>query len=69
MIDTGFINEETDVVDEAADSSHVEFSEEDLTPQGRFRSEVLDDPNFVWKLPDKKFLEYHNDVIFMKQSG
>jgi S-DNA-T family DNA segregation ATPase FtsK/SpoIIIE len=28
----------------------------DLTPQGRYRSSVTDDPEFVWKLPNARFL-------------
>ena len=27
-----------------------------LTPQGRFRSAVTDDPNFVWRVPSARFL-------------
>jgi S-DNA-T family DNA segregation ATPase FtsK/SpoIIIE len=31
-------------------------SPEHLTPQGRYRSEVTDSPDFVWELPDPKLL-------------
>ncbi len=30
--------------------------EEALTPQGRFRASVTDDPDFVWRLPSARFL-------------
>src|SRR5207248_8782861 len=30
--------------------------EEDLTPQGRFRASVTDDPDFVWRVPPARFL-------------
>jgi len=30
---------------------------EDLTPQGRYRAAITDDPGFVWKLPDPRFLK------------
>jgi len=29
---------------------------EELTPQGRYRSSVTDDPEFVWRLPSARFL-------------
>jgi S-DNA-T family DNA segregation ATPase FtsK/SpoIIIE len=29
---------------------------EDLTPQGRYRSSVIDDPDFVWRVPGARFL-------------
>ena len=29
----------------------------DLTPQGRLRSHVTDDPSFTWRLPDPRFLK------------
>jgi S-DNA-T family DNA segregation ATPase FtsK/SpoIIIE len=31
-------------------------SEEDLTPQGRYRGSVTDDPDFEWRVPSPKFL-------------
>jgi S-DNA-T family DNA segregation ATPase FtsK/SpoIIIE len=31
-------------------------SAEDLTPQGRYRASVTDDPDFVWKVPGARFL-------------
>jgi DNA segregation ATPase FtsK/SpoIIIE, S-DNA-T family len=33
----------------------------DLTPQGRLRSEVTDDPGFVWHLPDPRFLKVSSE--------
>jgi S-DNA-T family DNA segregation ATPase FtsK/SpoIIIE len=29
----------------------------DLTPQGRYRASITDDPAFVWKVPDGRFLK------------
>ncbi|MBV9606761.1 MAG: DNA translocase FtsK [Solirubrobacterales bacterium] len=29
---------------------------EDLTPQGRYRESITDDPSFVWRLPSARFL-------------
>ncbi len=29
---------------------------EDLTPQGRFRTSITDDPEFVWRVPGSRFL-------------
>src|SRR5690606_33065619 len=29
----------------------------DLTPQGRYRSHVTDDPEFVWQIPDARSLK------------
>jgi DNA segregation ATPase FtsK/SpoIIIE, S-DNA-T family len=29
----------------------------DLTPQGRYRASVTDDPDFVWRVPDPRFLK------------
>ncbi len=31
-------------------------SPEDLTPQGRYRASITDDPNFVWRVPGARFL-------------
>jgi DNA segregation ATPase FtsK/SpoIIIE, S-DNA-T family len=33
-----------------------EVEAEDLTPQGRYRGSVTDDPEFVWKVPSGRFL-------------
>jgi DNA segregation ATPase FtsK/SpoIIIE, S-DNA-T family len=30
--------------------------EEDLTPQGRYRANITDDPSFVWRVPSGRFL-------------
>jgi S-DNA-T family DNA segregation ATPase FtsK/SpoIIIE len=32
------------------------ISAEDLTPQGRYRASVTDDPSFVWRVPGARFL-------------
>ena len=34
----------------------------DLTPQGRLRSEVTDDPGFVWHLPNPRFLKISSEA-------
>ena len=34
---------------------------EDLTPQGRYRAAITDDPGFVWTLPDARFLKRSKD--------
>ena len=33
-----------------------EVSAEDLTPQGRYRAAITDDPEFVWRVPGTRFL-------------
>jgi S-DNA-T family DNA segregation ATPase FtsK/SpoIIIE len=33
----------------------------DLTPQGRLRSSVTDDPGFVWRMPDASFLKQSSE--------
>jgi DNA segregation ATPase FtsK/SpoIIIE, S-DNA-T family len=33
-----------------------EVGPEDLTPQGRYRASITDDPDFVWRLPGGRFL-------------
>jgi DNA segregation ATPase FtsK/SpoIIIE, S-DNA-T family len=40
--------------DEPAQERAVEAS--DLTPQGRFRASVTDDPSFQWRVPSSRFL-------------
>jgi DNA segregation ATPase FtsK/SpoIIIE, S-DNA-T family len=35
----------------------AEVAPEQLTPQGRYRSEVTDSPDFVWTVPDGRFLK------------
>jgi S-DNA-T family DNA segregation ATPase FtsK/SpoIIIE len=32
------------------------ISEDDLTPQGRYRANITDDPSFVWRVPPSRFL-------------
>ncbi len=34
----------------------------DLTPQGRYRASVTDDPSFVWHLPDPGFLKQSSEL-------
>jgi S-DNA-T family DNA segregation ATPase FtsK/SpoIIIE len=41
---------------EADPPADRELSAEDLTPQGRYRGSVLDDPEFVWRLPKASVL-------------
>jgi S-DNA-T family DNA segregation ATPase FtsK/SpoIIIE len=38
------------------DGSAVEVRPEDLTPQGRYRASVTDDPAFQWRVPGARFL-------------
>jgi len=40
----------------AAPGPAVEVSEGDLTPQGRYRASITDDPDFVWRLPGTRLL-------------
>jgi S-DNA-T family DNA segregation ATPase FtsK/SpoIIIE len=46
---------ETEAEVEAA-TRHVEVGPDDLTPQGRLRPHVTDDPGFQWKMPAPKLL-------------
>jgi S-DNA-T family DNA segregation ATPase FtsK/SpoIIIE len=39
-----------------AATRHVEVGEGDLTPQGRYRSHITDDPDFSWRMPAPKLL-------------
>jgi S-DNA-T family DNA segregation ATPase FtsK/SpoIIIE len=48
-------DEPTDAEVEAA-TRHIEVGEGDLTPQGRYRSHITDDPGFSWRLPAPKLL-------------
>ncbi len=34
----------------------IELSPEDLTPQGRYRASITDDPDFEWHVPSARFL-------------
>jgi DNA segregation ATPase FtsK/SpoIIIE, S-DNA-T family len=45
-----------EVVAMAPDPGPVEVDEADLTPQGRYRASVTDDPEFVWRVPSARFL-------------
>ena len=42
--------------DDDAQSTAVAIRPEDLTPQGRYRESVTDDPDFVWRVPPARFL-------------
>jgi DNA segregation ATPase FtsK/SpoIIIE, S-DNA-T family len=36
--------------------AHPEVAPEDLTPQGRYRASITDDPDFEWRVPPARFL-------------
>jgi S-DNA-T family DNA segregation ATPase FtsK/SpoIIIE len=38
------------------DAPDIDVRPEDLTPQGRYRGSITDDPEFVWRLPGARFL-------------
>jgi DNA segregation ATPase FtsK/SpoIIIE, S-DNA-T family len=38
-------------------TSSADPARSDLTPQGRYRASVIDDPDFQWRLPDPSFLK------------
>ncbi|MBV9426067.1 MAG: DNA translocase FtsK [Solirubrobacterales bacterium] len=38
----------------------VAVRSEDLTPQGRYRAAITDDPNFEWRIPSRRFLTRSN---------
>jgi S-DNA-T family DNA segregation ATPase FtsK/SpoIIIE len=40
----------------------LSVSQLDLTPQGRLRSHVTDDPGFAWRLPDPRFLKRSSEA-------
>ena len=40
----------------ADDAEQPEVDPEDLTPQGRYRANITDDPNFEWHVPRSRFL-------------
>jgi S-DNA-T family DNA segregation ATPase FtsK/SpoIIIE len=52
-------DDEDDPTDDEVEAAtrHVEVGPDDLTPQGRYRSSVTDDPSFQWRLPAPKLLE------------
>jgi S-DNA-T family DNA segregation ATPase FtsK/SpoIIIE len=45
-----------EVVAVAPEPADVDVDEADLTPQGRYRASVTDDPEFVWRVPSARFL-------------
>jgi len=47
---------EEPVEDDAVPRRPVSVSPEDLTPQGRYRASVTDDPEFDWRVPGTRFL-------------
>jgi len=50
--------EPEETVDEAgvATASRPKVNPEDLTPQGRYRASITDDPGFVWRIPSTRVL-------------
>ncbi len=38
------------------DAAQLELHPEDLTPQGRYRASITEDPNFNWRVPPARFL-------------
>jgi S-DNA-T family DNA segregation ATPase FtsK/SpoIIIE len=57
--------EEQQVLSDDEDAPGVEklqVSQLDLTPQGRLRSSVTDDPGFHWELPDPRFLKQSSEA-------
>jgi DNA segregation ATPase FtsK/SpoIIIE, S-DNA-T family len=42
--------------EELAPAARPVLSEDDLTPQGRYRASVTDDPDFEWRVPNPRFL-------------
>ncbi len=48
--------ESDDAVAAIPDPDPVIVDESDLTPQGRYRDSVTDDPEFVWRVPSSRFL-------------
>ncbi|HEX4805350.1 MAG TPA: DNA translocase FtsK [Conexibacter sp.] len=43
--------------DEPGVTTAPDVDRSDLTPQGRYRASVTDDPDFVWRTPDPRFLK------------
>jgi DNA segregation ATPase FtsK/SpoIIIE, S-DNA-T family len=40
----------------------LDVTQLDLTPQGRLRSHVTDDPGFLWRMPDPRFLKRSSEA-------
>jgi S-DNA-T family DNA segregation ATPase FtsK/SpoIIIE len=40
-----------------AEAAAADVAPDDLTPQGRYRASVTDDPSFVWRIPTGRFLK------------
>jgi S-DNA-T family DNA segregation ATPase FtsK/SpoIIIE len=45
------------IAEELEPEAPVDVDPEQLTPQGRYRSDVTDSPDFVWRLPDPRRLK------------
>jgi S-DNA-T family DNA segregation ATPase FtsK/SpoIIIE len=45
-----------EIVDNAEEPARPDVSPEDLTPQGRYRESITDDPDFVWRVPPPRSL-------------
>jgi DNA segregation ATPase FtsK/SpoIIIE, S-DNA-T family len=53
------VAEEQEAVDQSEpdhDTGEVAIRPEDLTPLGRYRGSITDDPNFEWRVPGARFL-------------
>jgi DNA segregation ATPase FtsK/SpoIIIE, S-DNA-T family len=48
--------DEPSAAEVAAATQAIEVSPEDLTPQGRYRASVTDDPEFQWRVPEPRLL-------------
>jgi DNA segregation ATPase FtsK/SpoIIIE, S-DNA-T family len=48
--------EPADPGEDAPQRDRVAVDPEDLTPKGRYRASVTDDPDFVWRVPGARFL-------------
>ena len=48
--------DEPDEPDADAAPTRIPVDPDDLTPQGRYRASVTDDPDFVWNVPPARFL-------------
>jgi DNA segregation ATPase FtsK/SpoIIIE, S-DNA-T family len=46
----------SDAAPERAEDAEEPISADDLTPQGRYRASITDDPNFVWRVPSARSL-------------
>jgi DNA segregation ATPase FtsK/SpoIIIE, S-DNA-T family len=51
---SGLVEPQAEPNVEAATAAATESDDEALTPQGRFRASVTDDPEFVWRVPSSR---------------